>query len=282
MALVFRNSNGKYQIGTQANIDRYSTPAPSWTNTNLPQPIIYSPFSKDILNYASGIGVPFWSIYSGTGTVAITTTPTLLTSTGSITKTGTGTSYLAATLSYPNNAYTLPTNNNGYSISYWMNYSTTSTAPVPVSMLPVPNIYTTGGTELIGHHMNSVGLALFQPRLFNTNWNSGFPQTGNGTWVHYVATLTTAGVHTQWLCTAENNILTQGTTTTGTASYIANSGINDIRLFSSGGFNNASGTTSYSTSVSEEGNTSIADFYYFDAVLTNEQISYLHNNQVFS
>jgi hypothetical protein len=256
----------------------------TWPSASLPVPVIYSPFSKDLCNYASGTPVPFWSIYAGTDAVPvkITTTPTLLTSAGCLTKTGTGTSYVAATTNGPNNTFTFPVNTNGYTISYWIYCATTACNGCPVSLLKTPNTTTFQNATVptVGTYMSTVGVALFQPRFFGTSWNSGYPQTA-AAWVHFIGTQTTAGVINLYLAKSTENILTRLTTTV-TTTYTADSGINDIRLFSKGGFNNASSTSSYTTSTSDPGNLSIAEFYYFDSVLTSVQMTYLHANQVFS
>ena len=260
-----------------------------WSNANIPQPVLYFPFSRDMLNYASGTGVPFWYQYNGTGGISITSSITLNGSSGCL-QNLVGSGCLMATAGYPNNSYTLPANNNGYSFSFWAQstlnrprgdfFCFTSNNQVPAN----PGFQFTGPGNT-GSNFFAMGGA---------PWNTGYGFTA-ATWHHIVITVTTSGTVNYYMVpttTAASSI--SGPSNTNTVTYVSNSGYNDLRIF--GGINqNSTSTTGLGTSyagypysylytaigntTTNSGTQYMSDFYYFDAVLTLDQIKWLHSNQ---
>jgi hypothetical protein len=241
----------------------------------LPSPIIYCPFSTDTLNYASGVGVPFWYSYTGTGSVSIVQNITLNGSAGCV-QCVPGTSCLMATTAYPNNTYTLPTNVNGYSISCWIRCDSNAPNGPFFGLFPIPN---TGFGTGPGFIINGPGNTGTDVYCFTSRWNTGYSFTAN-VWHHLVITMTPAGAVSMYLnSTSVASASISGPGFTGTATYTSNSGINDLRIFGSG--KSLSTTPSYGSSG---GNMSVvnhymSDFYYFDTVLTLTQIRWLHSYQ---
>jgi len=253
-----------------------------WSNANIPQPKLYFPFSKDMLNYASGTGVPFWYNYQGTGAVSITSGLTLNGSAGCLQSTA-GTSCLMATTGYPNNSFIFPTNSNGYTFSLWVYSTVASGYPGQPFSINVSGNTSNYGIQLYGSSGLNGGIASMLGTGSNIGGNYGF--TIN-TWHHIVMTMTTSGAISYYFYPSSSSVT--GTSFTGTGTYSSSPGYSDFRIF---GSNNANGTGlganftgfPYSYLNTSKGNTTatyyISDFYYFDAILTLAQIQWLHSNQ---
>jgi len=307
-----------WKWGLQANLPTnhpYYSSGPGTTLpsplTVLPTPLLYFPFSKDILNYASGTGVSFWNTFDqtnavqdssgnrsyGTGTVSIDTTNKWITTSGGCLKKTAGTSCL-----YGPSNYVVPTNQNGYTISFWC-------------YLPTSTNNSSANTSIIFSLFNSLASPVATGRnsgyAKNTCWNynnwsnsggipymlgnanniGGFynPGVPNNAWIHVVFSLSTTGVTKFYFCplTQTQFVLAgyQGTSAvfTNTQTYSSVSGINDLRIFGLGysGAAQAPYAKTTFTSPSETDNTTyyISDFYLFDAILTPEQLQYIHTNQ---
>lgn len=264
----------------------------------LPQPVLYFPFSKDLLNYATGTGVEFWRTFDGsnavggsygTGTVSIdTTNKWLSTSKGSLKKTA-GTSCL-----YGPSGYTLPANSNGYTISFWY-YTPTNTGtgnniftffnslstPAPASTNSTNGYMTTW----IYNANTGSGISFLMGNGYNIG--GGGPSPPINAWVHYVFTLTTGGAWSFYLVPLTTTTFPSSPSTNcfGTGStYTSNTSINDLRIFGVGvsGTIQAPYATTTFTSKSDTVTYYISDFYLFDGVLNTAQMQYLHSNQQFS
>ena len=264
-----------------------SISVPVWADLILPNPILYFPFSKDLLNYASGAGLPFWYDSSGsigTGSMAISNALTINGSAGSLYK-STGSHCLCATSNFPNNTYTLPANQNGYSVSFWVNNPGTS-QNVFISMLPVPNSVAWPSSyvnETVGITILTWGNTGSNVGCFGATFNTGYSFTNN-VWHHIVLTFDKSGSAKLYMnpaSTASSSITGPFLTSTGT--YVSNSGINDIRMGATGGAAGVTTTPSYGVVNNSyaQGAFYMSDFYYFDAVLTVAQIQYLHSTQVY-
>ena len=275
--------------------------------TVLPTPLLYFPFSIDILNYASGTGVSFWNTFDqtnavqssyGTGTITINTTNKWIsTSGGSLQKTAGN-----ACLYGPSN-YVVPTNQNGYTISFWCYLpSSTNNSAANTSIIfslfnslasPVATSRNNGSAKNTCWNYNNWSNSGGIPYILGNGYNIGGnynPAVPNNAWIHVVFSLSTTGVTKFYFCP-----LTQrqfplagylGTsivfTVTG-QTYSSVSGINDLRIFGVGysGAAQAPYAKTTFTSPGETDNTTyyISDFYLFDAILTPEQLQYIHTNQ---
>ena len=259
-----------------------------WSNANIPQPVLYFPFSRDMLNYASGTGVPFWYQYNGTGSVSINSSVTLNGSAGCL-KSLLGTSCLMATTGFPNNSYTLPANNNGYSFSMWVRCSSNAPGGHFFCFTTASQSTANAGFQLFGPGNTGTNSYAVCNGGTTPSWNTGYSFTLN-TWHHHVITVDKSGA-VKWYfvpsTTAGSSIT--GPNTTNTTTYNSTPGFNDLRIF---GAANSNGTgigssytgKPYSYLNTTLGNTTSADllmsdFYYFDAVLTLAQIQWLHSNQ---
>ena len=234
-----------------------------------------------MLNYASGVGVSFWYNYVGTGSVSIISSITLNGSAGCLRSTP-GTSCLMATTAYPNNTYTLPTNVNGYSISVWVRCDTNAPNGTIFGLFPIPNsgLGSTSDTYFAFAGPGNTGTNVY---AFNTFWNTGYSFTAN-TWHHLVITVTTSGAVSMYLnSTSVASASISGPGYTATVTYASTSNIKDLRIFGSG--SKLTTTPSYSSLSTDSWNTMssynhyMSDFYYFDAVLSLNQIRWLHSNQ---
>lgn len=266
----------------------------------LPTPILYFPFSKDLLNYASGTGVAFWRTFDGTnavggsygtGTVSIDTTNKWNSSSNGTLKKTAGTSCL-----YGPSGYTLPANSNGYTISFWYYFTTAGSITIPFSF------FYSNASPAPTTRNNANG--------FNTTWflntangqgGGGFYLIGNGynvggnvaapatnVWLHLVITITTSGVSNFYYVPVTTTTFPSSPSYTQTVTYSSTSNINDLRICGEG--YNSSGTsqapystTTFTTPVETDNATySLSDFYLFDGVLNTAQLQYLHTTQQFS
>ena len=262
-------------------------PTTTWSNANIPQPVLYFPFSKDILNYASGRGVPFWYQYNGTGAVSITSSVTLNGSSGCLQSTA-GTSCLMATTGFPNNSYTLPANSNGYSFSMWVRCTSNAPSGNYFSFTTSNQSPANAGFQFFGPGNTGTNVYSVLGGGTTPSWNTGYSFTAN-TWHHYVTTVDTSG-NVKWYLypstTASASITAPNVTNTTT--YTSSSGFDDLRIFGTANSNGTGIGTTYTgypysylnTTLGNSGTTMfISDFYYFDAVLTLAQIRWLHSNQ---
>jgi hypothetical protein len=309
-----------WKWGLQANLPTnhpYYSSAPGTTlpspSTVLPTPLLYFPFSKDILNYASGTGVSFWNTFDqtnavqdssgnrsyGTGTVSIDTTNKWITTSGGSLKKTAGTSCL-----YGPSNYVVPTNQNGYTISFWCYLpSTTNNSAANTSIIfslfnslasPVATSRNNGSAKntcwYYNNWSNSGGIPYILGNGYNIggNYNPGVP---NNAWIHVVFSLSTTGVTKFYFCPLIQTqfplagyLATSTMVFTGTGqTYSSVSGINDLRIFGVGysGAAQAPYAKTTFTNPGETDNTTyyISDFYLFDAILTPEQLQYIHTNQ---
>jgi hypothetical protein len=138
------------------------------------------------------------------------------------------------------------------------------------------------------NYSNSGGAPYFLGNGYNIGGQySGIP---NNAWIHIVFSLTTTGIGSVYFCplTVTKFILAgyNGTAqvfTSGGQTYSSISNINDLRIFGEGysGTSQAPYAKTTFTNPVETDNTTyyISDFYYFDAILTPEQLQYIHSNQ---
>jgi hypothetical protein len=261
----------------------------------LPKMVLYFPFSKDILNYASGTGVPFWRTFDGTnavgasygtGTVSIDTTNKWNSNNNGTLKKTAGTSCL-----YGPSGYTLPVNANGYTISFWY-YTPANTAGTGNNVFTFFNSLSspapTTTNSFYGfmtswlYNSNSPGAAGI-PYIFGSGANPGGPGTVLNTWTHVVWTITTSGTYSGYYVPVTTTTFPSTPNWSQGGIYNSNTAINDLRIFGlglSGAVQAPYATTTFTSS--DPVTYYISDFYLFDGVLSTSQMQYLHSTQQFS
>uniref|UniRef100_A0A6C0HTG9 Glycine-rich domain-containing protein n=1 Tax=viral metagenome TaxID=1070528 RepID=A0A6C0HTG9_9ZZZZ len=269
----------------------------------LPKIVLYFPFSKDLLNYATGTGVEFWRTFDGTnavggsygtGTVSIDTTNKWNSSINGTLKKTAGTSCL-----YGPSGYTLPANSNGYTISFWyytpsntgygnniFNFFNSLSSPAPTSNGTTNGLMTSWNYNAYTGQ-NNAGIIYFFGNGYNIGGFSSGPPTS--AWVHIVISLTPTGAWSFYLVplTTTTFPTSPGPNCFGTGStYTSATSINDLRIFGtgvSGAVQSPYATTTFTTPKQTDPVTYyISDFYLFDGVLNTAQMQYLHSTQQYS
>jgi hypothetical protein len=267
----------------------------------LPKMVLYFPFSKDILNYASGTGVAFWRTFDGTnavgasygtGTVSIDTTNKWNSNSNGTLKKTAGTSCL-----YGPSGYTLPVNANGYTISFWY-YTPSNTggngygnnifmlfnslfSPAPTGSATT-NGYMTTWIYNAYTGQNNGGAFYFMGNGYNIGGFSAGPPTS--AWVHIVMSLTPTGAWSFYLVPLTTTTFPSTPNISGTGStYTSATSINDLRIFGTGISGAVQAPYATTTFTSSDSVTYyISDFYLFDGVLNRAQMQYLHSTQQYS
>ena len=262
----------------------------------LPQPVLYFPFSKDILNYATGTGVSFWRTFNatnavggsyGTGSVGINNTIKWNSNSGGSLEKTAGTSCL-----YGPAGYTLPTNQNGYTISFWYYYTVLNSIAIPFSFFnssasPAPiNRNSTYGSNITWMlNTTSLGGIVFLPGA-GINVGGQVTNIPNNTWLHIIFSLSTSGNYSIYYIPITTTTIPSLPSISGSTSYTSISNINDLRIFGEGYSGSAQSpysTTTFTNPVETDAQTYyISDFYLFDSILDSAQLQYLHKTQQFS
>jgi hypothetical protein len=240
----FSNKNPKYP----------STAQPSNTSAL----ILYYPFNVDVKNYASGTGVNDGQLVGSSGTTVSIDKTLYKTGSGSLKQSqANNSSYF--------NLPKLPANTKGYSFSFWMRFTSTTSGMIfsfTNFINPSTNhnsnrkriyIYNTGPTGDNGMFPRN-NLRFYCNGSYN-NIGSLYPSIN--TWNHYVWTLDTNNNNRIYI----NNVLKDTSTTPTYASFRLdnNSILGDKGLRANG----------------QQGN--IDDFRYYDGILTPDQVSQLYS-----